>query len=323
MKAIRCNNLGLPESLTLEELPSQSVGAKEVKVKIHACSVNFPDTLIIQGLYQHKPELPFTPGTDIAGEILEVGEGVSHYKPGDRVFGAILTGGYAEEAVVHAKAVFPIPQGMDYVVGSSFMMAYGTSYYALKQRAQLKEGQTLVILGASGGVGLAAVELGKLMGARVIACASTAEKLALCKKYGADETIDYTTEDLKKRIKELTDGNGADVVYDAVGGDNAEKALRALAWKGRFLVVGFVGGIPKIPLNLPLLKGCEIVGVFWGSHVAREPQIHQQNMMELMGHYQAGKLNPHVSKTYTLEEAPHALRDMMERKVKGKVVILP
>ena len=323
MKAIRCNHLGLPETLALEELPTQSVGAKEVKVKIHACSVNFPDTLIIQGLYQHKPELPFTPGTDIAGEILEVGESVTHYKPGDRVFGAILTGGYADEAVVHAKAVFPIPSGMDYVVGSSFMMAYGTSYHALKQRAQLKEGQTLVILGASGGVGLAAVELGKLMGARVIACASTAEKLALCKEYGADETINYTTEDLKKRIKELTDGNGANVVYDAVGGDNAEKALRALAWKGRFLVVGFVGGIPKIPLNLPLLKGCEIVGVFWGSHVAREPQIHQQNMMELMGYYQDGKLNPHVSKTYTLKEAPHALRDMMERKVKGKVVILP
>jgi len=190
MKAIRCNHLGLPETLTLEELPSQSVGAKEVKVKIHACSVNFPDTLIIQGLYQHKPELPFTPGTDIAGEILEVGEGVSHFKPGDKVFGAILTGGYANEAVVHAKAVFPIPPGMDYIVGSSFMMAYGTSYYALKQRAQLKEGQTLVVLGASGGVGLAAVELAKLMGAKVIACASTAEKLDLCKEYGADETIE-------------------------------------------------------------------------------------------------------------------------------------
>jgi len=323
MKAIRCNELGLPESLSLEDLPSQTVKPKEVRIKIHACSVNFPDTLIIQGLYQHKPELPFTPGTDIAGEITEVGSEVSHYKVGDRVFGAILTGGFADEAVVHNKAVFPIPPGMDYIVGSSFMMAYGTSYHALKQRAQLKEGQTLVILGASGGVGLAAVELGKLMGARVIACASTDEKLALCKEYGADETINYSSEDLKKRIKELTDGNGANVVYDAVGGDNAEKALRALAWQGRFLVVGFVGGIPKIPLNLPLLKGCEIVGVFWGSHVAREPKLHQQNMMELLGFYQSGQLNPHVSKTYSLEEAPQALRDMMERKVKGKVVILP
>lgn len=323
MKAIRCNTLGLPRALALEELPSQPLGERDVRVKIHACSVNFPDTLIIQGLYQYKPDLPFTPGTDIAGEVTEVGSAVKHYKVGDRVFGAIQTGGFAEETVANAKMVFPIPPGMDYIIGSSFMMAYGTSYHALKQRARIKEGETLVVLGASGGVGLAAVELGKLMGAKVIACASTDEKLALCKKYGADETINYTQEDLKKRIKELTDGSGADVVYDAVGGDNAEKALRALAWKGRFLVVGFVAGIPSIPLNLPLLKGCEIVGVFWGSHIAREPEIHQQNMMELLGYYQTGKLNPHVSKTYSLEDVPQALTDMMNREVKGKVVIVP
>lgn len=323
MKAIRCNQLGLPETLTLEELDSQPIRSKDVRIKIHACSVNFPDTLIIQGLYQYKPELPFTPGTDIAGEVIEVGDEVKHYKIGDRVFGTIPTGGFADEIVTNAKMVFPIPPGMDYIIGSSFMMAYGTSYHALKQRASIKEGETLVVLGASGGVGLAAVELGKLLGAKVIACASTPEKLALCKEYGADELINYSEEDLKTRIKELTDGHGADVVYDAVGGDNAEKALRALAWKGRFLVVGFVAGIPKIPLNLPLLKGCQIVGVFWGSHIGKEPHIHQQNMMELLGYYQSGKLNPHVSKTYALDEAPQALRDMMERKVKGKIVIVP
>ena len=323
MKAIICKELGPPESLVLEDIETKEVGEKEVKVKIHACSVNFPDTLIIQGLYQVKPDLPFTPGTDIAGEIIEVGSAIKHYNIGDRVFGAIITGGFAEEVVVPAKAVFPIPPGMDYMIGSSFMMAYGTSYHALKQRADLKAGETLVVLGASGGVGLAAVELAKIMGARVIACASSQEKLDLCKEYGADETINYTTEDLKARIKELTEGKGADVVYDAVGGPNAELALRALGWQGRFLVVGFVGGIPKIPLNLPLLKGCQIVGVFWGSHVMREPKIHQQNMMELLGLYQSGKLNPHVSKTYKLEEVPEALKDMMNRKVKGKVVIVP
>ena len=323
MKAIVCKELGPPQNLSLEDLPSKPLSSKEVRIKIHACSVNFPDTLIIQGLYQVKPELPFTPGTDIAGEITEVGEEGRHYSVGDRVFGAIITGGFAEEVVVNAKQVFPIPPGMDYIIGSSFMMAYGTSYHALKQRANLQKDETLVVLGASGGVGLAAVELAKIMGARVIACASTEEKLALCKEYGADETINYTTEDLKARIKELTDGKGADVVYDAVGGPNAELALRALGWKGRFLVVGFVGGIPKIPLNLPLLKGCQIVGVFWGSHVMREPKIHQQNMMELLGMYQSGQLNPHVSRTYPLKDVPQALQDMMDRKVKGKVVIVP
>ena len=322
MKAVRCNELGPPENLTIEELELKPLNAGEVRIKIKACSVNFPDTLIIQGLYQFKPELPFTPGTDIAGEIIEVGENV-RYSVGDRVFGAILTGGYAEEAVVNQKQVFPIPPGMDFVTGSSFMMAYGTSYHALKQRAELKEGETLVVLGASGGVGLAAVELAKIMGARVIACASSQEKLELCREYGADDVINYSQEDLKNKIKELTNGIGADVVYDAVGGSHAEPALRALGWKGRYLVVGFVGGIPKIPLNLPLLKGCSIVGVFWGSHVAREQKIHQQNMMELLGLFQSGKLNPHVSKTYSLEEVPQALQDMMDRKVKGKIVVVP
>ncbi len=323
MKAIVCKEHGGPEKLVFEEIPSQPVGAKEVRVKIHACSVNFPETLIIQGLYQFKPDLPFTPGSDIAGEITEVGSEVQHYKVGDKVFGLVPIGGYAEEVVAHSKQVFPLPPGMDYKIGSSFMMAYGTSYHALKQRADIQPGETLVVLGASGGVGLAAVELAKNMGARVIACASTDEKLALCKEYGADETINYTNENLKNRIKELTDGNGADVVYDPVGGPNAELALRALGWKGRYLVVGFVAGIPSFPLNLALLKGCQIVGVFWGSHVAREPQLHQQNVMELMGLYQSKKIKPHISKTYSLADAPQALQDMIDRKVKGKIVITP
>lgn len=323
MKAIVCKEHGGPDKLVVEDVPSKPLAAKEVRVKIHACSVNFPDTLIIQGLYQFKPELPFTPGSDIAGEIIEVGSEVKHHQVGNKVFGLVPIGGYAEEVVAHSKQVFPLPPGMDYRVGSSFMMAYGTSYHALKQRANIQPGETLVVLGASGGVGLAAVELAKIMGARVIACASTDEKLALCKKYGADEAINYTHENLKNRIKELTDGKGADVVYDAVGGPNAEAALRALGWKGRYLVVGFVAGIPSIPLNLPLLKGCQIVGVFWGSHVGKESQIHQQNIMELMGMYGSGKLKPHISKTYSLEEAPKALQDMVDRKVKGKVIILP
>ena len=323
MKAIRCKELGGPDKLVFEEVALKELGPKEVLVDIKACSVNFPDTLIIQGMYQMKPPVPFIPGSDIAGVITEVGSEVKHLIVGDSVFGLVPIGGYAEQVVAHYKQVFPLPPGMNFAVGSSFMMAYGTSYHALKQRANIQPGETLVVLGASGGVGLAAVELPKNMGARVIACASTEEKLALCKEYGADETINYTSEKLKDRIKELTDGNGADVVYDAVGGDNAEQALRALGSNGRYLVVGFVAGIPNIPLNLPLLKGCQIVGVFWGSHVMKEPQLHQQNVMELMSMYQAGKLKPHISKEYKLENAPQALVDMMDRKVKGKIVIIP
>jgi len=322
MRAIRCFEFGPPESLQLTDVPSAALGAKEVRIKIESCSVNFPDTLIIQGKYQFKPPLPFTPGSDVAGIISEVGSEVKHYKVGDRVFGAVPTGGYAEEVVAHQRTVFPIPEIMSTKVASSFMMAYGTSYHALKQRANIQPGETLVILGASGGVGLAAVELGKIMGATVIACASTDDKLALCTASGADHTINYTNEDLKARIKEIT-GGGADVVYDAVGGKHAEPSLRAMAPDGRYLVVGFVGGIPSIPLNLPLLKACQIVGVFWGAHVQREPQVHQQNMLELIGYFQAGKINPHISKEYSLENAPQALKDMSNRLVKGKVVIIP
>ena len=322
MKAIRCVELGMPDQLQLLDIHPVTLGTKEVRIKIESCSVNFPDTLIIQGKYQFKPELPFTPGSDLAGVITEVGTDVKYYKIGDRVFGAVNVGGFAEEVVANARTVFPVPSIMSTKVASAFMMAYGTSYHALKQRAQIKKGETLVVLGASGGVGLAAVELGKIMGATIIACASTDEKLELCKSYGADHIINYSKEDLKNRIKELTDG-GADVIYDAVGGKHTEPALRAMAPNGRYLVVGFVGGIPTIPLNLPLLKTCQIVGVFWGSHVMREPKIHQQNMLELMGLYQDGRIKPHISREYNLSQVPEALKDMMNRKVQGKIVIIP
>lgn len=321
MKAILCKEHGLPSQLVLEELPTPQPGPKEVRIEIKACSVNFPDTLIIQGLYQFKPPLPFSPGSDIAGIIREVGAGVKHLKVGDEVFGTVPYGGFAEAVVAPAGTVFPKPPVMDYKVAASFMMAYATSYHALKDRARLQEGETLLVLGASGGVGLAAVELGKLMGARVIAAASTAEKLVLCQQYGADEWINYSVEDLKQRVKDLTGGVGANVVYDPVGGDYSEAALRATAWEGRFLVVGFPAGIARIPLNLPLLKGCDIVGVFWGRFTAETPQKNMQNALELINLYAEGKLRPHIDRVYSLEEAPQALEDMMNRKVKGKVVV--
>ena len=283
MKAIVCKQFGPPSSLVLEEVEVPQPGEKEVLVEVKACGVNFPDTLIIQGLYQFKPDLPFTPGSDIAGIVKAVGVKVKHVKPGDEVFGFVLNGGFAEQVLVPGRACFSKPPHMDFPIAASFMMAYGTSYHALKDRAKLQEGETLLVLGASGGVGLAAVELGKLMGAKVIAAASSAEKLALCKEYGADEIINYNEEDLKKRVKALTEGNGADVVYDPVGGNYSEAALRATAWEGRFLVVGFAAGdIPKIPLNLALLKGCAIVGVFWGNFAMKTPQKNMANTLELM-----------------------------------------
>lgn len=322
MKAILCKAFGTPSSLVLEEVESPKPKEKEVLVTLKACGVNFPDTLIIQGLYQFKPALPFTPGSDIAGLVKEVGEGVKHLKVGDEVFGFVMNGGFAEEVIVPSNACFLKPKDMDFPVAASFMMAYGTSYHALKDRAQLKAGETLLVLGASGGVGLAAVELGKLMGAKVIAAASSDDKLALCKEYGADATINYATEDLKTRLKELTEGKGVDVVYDPVGGTYSEAALRSMAWEGRFLVVGFAAGdIPKIPLNLTLLKGCSIVGVFWGSFVMKTPKKNMQNTLELMQWYSEKKLNPHIHGVYPLADTPQALEEMMNRRVKGKIVI--
>ncbi|MGB2086510.1 MAG: NADPH:quinone oxidoreductase family protein [Flavobacteriaceae bacterium] len=322
MKAIVCEKYGPPSELKLKDLPELHAAEKQVVIRVKACSLNFPDTLIIQGKYQYKPELPFTPGSDIAGVVKEIGPGVKHLKIGDEVFGFVPHGGFAEEVIAPAKNVFPKPPKMDNATAASFLMAYGTSYHALKNRAQLKAGETLVVLGASGGVGLAAVELGKLMGARVIACASTDEKVAFCKSYGADEGINYSTEDLKLRIKELTQGQGADVIYDPIGDKFSEPALRAIAWEGRFLVVGFAAGeIAKIPLNLALLKGCQIVGVFWGSWAMQFPDQNMANTMTLVNWHAEGKLQPHIHAQYMLDQAQLAMEEMMNRKVRGKIVI--
>jgi len=322
MKAIICEKYGLPATLLYKDITLGTPGPHQVRIGIKACSVNFPDTLIIQGLYQVKPPLPFTPGSDIAGTVLEVGSEVSRFKVGEEVFGFVMTGGFAEEVIADVSQIFPKPPEMSFPIAASFLMAYGTSYHALKDRAQIQPGETLVVLGASGGVGLAAVALGKLLGARVIAAASTAEKLALCQEHGADEIINYQEEDLKNRIKELTNGKGADVIYDPVGGTYSEAALRATGWNGRFLVVGFAAGsIPKISLNLALLKSCQIVGVFWGAFAMRFPKENVNNSLTLVKWLLAGTLNPHIHATYPLQHTGKALEEMMERKVKGKVVV--
>ena len=322
MKAIVCNKLGLPETLDYQDVPDPIAGKHHLVIDVKACGLNFPDTLIIQGLYQFKPDLPFSPGSDVAGVVAEVGEGVKNFKVGDEVVCLVPHGGFAEKVSANSRVCFPKPPGMPFTYAASFMMAYGTSYHALKDRAKLKKGETLVVLGASGGVGLTAVELGKIMGAKVIAAASTQEKLDLCKSYGADEVINYTTENLKERIKEITGGKGADVVYDPVGGDYSEAALRATGWEGRFLVVGFAAGnIPKIPLNLALLKGCQIVGVFWGSFTQREAGKNMQNTMQLIQWFNDKTIKPHIDGTYSLKDAPKALDEMRNRNVKGKVII--
>lgn len=322
MKAIRCKVHGLPQTLTLEEAVLPKMESGDVTILVKACGVNFPDVLIIQNKYQFKPEFPFSPGGEVSGEIVAVGEKVRHLKIGDRVVALCGWGGFAEQVVVSAKRVFPIPSGMDFINAACTLYTYGTSYHALKDRAQLKAGETLLVLGAAGGVGLAAVELGKVMGATVIAAASSAEKLTICKEKGADHLINYTQEDLRVRLKEITQEKGVDVVYDPVGGTWAEAALRSMAWKGRYLVVGFTTGeIPQFPANLPLLKGCSIVGVFWGNFAEREPQQSMQNFGELLSWIKSGKIKQHIHKIYSLEEAPTSLQDLMDRKVRGKAVI--
>lgn len=324
MRAVLCKQYGPPERLVIEDVPQPKPGAGQVVVSTKACGVNFPDTLIIQGKYQTKPELPFSPGGEIAGIVKEIGEGVTQFRVGDRVLAYTRWGGFAEEVLLEASRLIAIPEGMDFVTASAFVMTYGTSHYALKDRAQLKSGETLLVLGAAGGVGLAAVEIGKIMGATVIAAASSDDKLALCKEHGADQAINYGREDLKTRIKELTAGEGVDVVYDPVGGPYSEAALRGTAWNGRFLVVGFAAGeIPKMPLNLPLLKGCSIVGVAWGTFIRREHERNQQHLKELLTWFQERKVKPHISATYPLERAAKALNEMMNRNVKGKIVLIP
>ncbi len=322
MKAVLCKEFGPPSALVVEEVPSPEPGSGQVRVAVHAAGVNFPDTLIIQGKYQFKPDLPFSPGGEVAGVVSKLGSEVTGYRVGDRVIAATTWGGYAEEVVADAQRLIPMPDAMGFESAAALVLTYGTSQHALKDRAELKPGETLLVLGAAGGVGLAAIEIGKAMGARVIAAASSTDKLATCREHGADETINYASEDLRERIKALTGGRGVDVVYDPVGGDFTEPALRSMAWRGRFLVVGFAAGkIPSIALNLTLLKGCSIVGVFWGAFTRNEPQNSARNLQELLAWFEAGKVRPHISAAYPLERAAEALHDLLERRVQGKVVL--
>ena len=322
MKAVVCKQFGPPDSLRVEDLPSPRAGPGEVVLSVKAASVNFPDVLIIQNKYQFKPPLPFSPGSELAGTVKEVGAGVAGFKPGDKVIAFTTYGAFAEEVKTEAARLVPLPQGMDFVTGAAFLLTYGTSDHALRDRGALRAGETLLVLGAAGGVGLAAIEIGKALGARVIACASSEEKLAVCREHGADATINYATEDLRERIQAITGKSGVDVVYDPVGGPYSEPAFRSLAWRGRLLVVGFAAGdIPKLPLNLALLKGASLVGVFWGDFARREPKQFADSVRQLGEWYQQGKLRPHVSQTFPLEKAAEALKLMAERQVKGKIVV--
>jgi NADPH2:quinone reductase len=324
MKAIVCEAWGLPDTLVVRELPEVVPDAGKVAIKVEAAGVNFPDVLIIQNKYQFKPELPFTPGGELAGTVTAVGEGVTQYKPGDRVIAFVGQGAFAQQIAVPEKSVMPMPPGMDFDTAAAITLTYGTSHHAVVDRAQLKAGETMLVLGAAGGVGLAAIEIGKALGARVIAAASSDEKLEICRQHGADATINYTTQDLREAIKATTDGKGPDVIYDPVGGIYAEPAFRSIGWRGRYLVVGFANGeIPKLPLNLTLLKGASLVGVFWGEYVRREPKANMAAMRELMGWLAEGKIRPHISGRYALADTPKALNDMAARKVTGKVVIQP
>jgi NADPH:quinone reductase len=322
MKALLCKQHGLPETLVVEETPDPVAGPGEVVVAMRAAGVNFPDVLIIQNKYQFKPPLPFSPGAELAGVVCAVGQGVDRFKVGDRVIGSCGHGAFAEQVKVPAARLLPLPAGVDFETGAAFTLTYGTSWHAVKDRAALQPGETLLVLGAAGGVGLAAIEIGKALGARVIAAASSEEKLQVCLDHGADATINYSDQDLRERIKALTDGKGPDVIYDPVGGQFTEPAFRSIAWRGRYLVVGFANGeIPKLPLNLALLKGASIVGVFWGDHVAREPADFVAELAALFDLVAAKRLRPHISARYPLERGAQAIADMMNRKVIGKVVI--
>ncbi len=322
MKAVLCKQFGPPDSLAIEELPSPRAGPGEVVIAVKAASLNFPDVLIIQNKYQFKPPLPFSPGSELAGVVKEVGAEVKGWRPGDKVMAFTTYGAFAEEVKTEAVRLLKIPQGMSFTQAAAFILTYGTTDHALRDRAALAAGETLLVLGAAGGVGLAAIEIGKALGARVIAAASSEEKLAVCREHGADATINYATEDFRERTKALTDGRGPDVIYDPVGGPYSEPAFRSIAWRGRHLVVGFAAGeIPKLPLNLALLKGASVVGVFWGDFARREPKQFAASVGQLNKWFVEGKLKPHVDQTMPLEQAREALNLMAARKVKGKLVL--
>ena len=324
MKALLCTRYGTPDDLELADIPDPTPAAGEAVVRVEAAALNFFDTLIIAGKYQLKPPMPFSPAAEFAGTVESLGAGVSGLRVGERVVGYAGHGAARERIAIAAKKLVPIPDGLDFDHAAGLCVTYGTTLYALKDRARLRSGDTLAVLGASGGVGLAAIEIGKLMGARIIACASSAEKLAFARAHGADAGIDYAKEDLKDALRRVTDGKGADVIYDPVGGPYAEAALRSIAWEGRFLVVGFAAGdIPKLPLNLVLLKSCDVLGVFWGAWIERDPAGHRANTEQLLAWCAEGKLSSHVHAVYSLAEAPAALKAIAERKVMGKVILRP
>ncbi|MDE2269695.1 MAG: NADPH:quinone oxidoreductase family protein [Betaproteobacteria bacterium] len=322
MKALLCTAYGPIDTLRLQDAPDPVPAAGEVVVAVRACALNFPDALIVQGLYQAKPALPFSPGAEFSGIILQVGADVTTYKPGDAVIAFAGHGGLAERCAVDAQRIMPLPSGMSFEQGAAFMLTYGTCIHALKDVAQLQPGETLAVLGAGGGVGLAAVDIAKAMGARVIAAASTKAKLELAQHHGADTLLDYASEDLRQRLMGLTEGKGADVVLDPVGGVYAEAALRATAWRGRYLVVGFAAGdIPRIPLNLALLKERQILGVYWGEAVQRNPRQHAANVRQLLQWFVAGSVRPEITEQLGLEQATQALLRLSQREAKGKIVV--
>lgn len=324
MKALVCEAFGPIANLSVKDIPSPVPAPSQLLIEVKSAGVNFPDALMVQGLYQVKPPLPFTPGAEIAGVVKAVGAEVKKFKPGDRVIALTSTGGFAEECLAEYHRVLPLPEGMDFDTGAALVLTYCTSLHGLKDCGHLQAGETLVVLGAAGGVGISAIEIGKAMGARVIAAASTADKLDLCRKVGADETVNYSTENLKDRINALTAGKGADVVYDPVGGPYTEPAVRALAWRGRLLIIGFAAGeIPKIPLNLALLKERSLVGVYWGDSTKHDPAGHLANLRQLNDWFAAGKIRPVVSERYPLDAARDALAAIASRQVKGKIVVTP
>ncbi len=324
MKAVRCVELGGPDKLTIQDLPVPEPGVDQVRLKVAGCGVNFADSLIIQGKYQHKPDLPFTPGMEVGGTITAIGAGVETLKPGQTVIGMTGTGGFAEEVVCPARDVMVCPDGLDPVIAASLPVAYGTAHLGLDHRARLQPGETLLVHGASGGVGLAAVEVGKAMGATVIATASSADKLAIAREHGADHLINYADGPFKDEVKALTDGRGADVIFDPVGGDVFDQSLRCIAWEGRLLVVGFASGrIPEAPANLTLVKNMAIMGVFWGAYREKDPAVMTASFATLSDWLMAGKLRPLVSKTYGLDDTAQAITDLMERRAKGKIVVTP
>ncbi len=324
MRAIRVHEQIGPKGLRVDDIETPSPGAGEVRVDVMAAGVNFPEVLLSYGKYQFKPEVPFIPGGEAAGVVSAVGDGVTALSVGDRVAFTMIHGAFAERVVTPELSAVKLPDEVSFEVGAVTLLTYATTWHALVDRARIREGETLLVLGASGGIGVSAIQLGKLFGARVIAAASTPEKVEFCKRMGADEGICYATEDLKERAKDLTRGRGVDVVYDPVGGRFSEAALRAIAWEGRFLVVGFASGeIPRVPLNLTLLKGCEIVGVFWGSFAMREPEKNRAHCAEIFAHVAAGRLAPHLDATLPFERASEALERLERREVRGKVALVP